>query len=72
MIHLSKPVEYISQSEPQCKLWTSVDDDVSILVHQLYQTYKAWERCRLWGGCVFWGEGGRHMGTPWTSHSVLL
>ena len=34
MIHLSKLLECISQSLNSNKLWTSVNNDVSILVHQ--------------------------------------
>ena len=46
-----------------CKYWFI---NIPTLMH------KAWDTCGWWGGCVFLGEGDRHMGTPWTSLSVLL
>ena len=73
MIHLSKPLECISQSLNSNKLWTSVNNDVSILVHQ-YANIDAQGLGYMWmvERLHFWGEGDRHMGTPCTSPSVLL
>lgn len=39
MVHLSKPIKCTTQSEPQCRLWTRVGNEVSVLVHGLERRY---------------------------------